>query len=344
MSDPSLDSLVPEMPTPPSPPGRPVSEWNPRVPANPASGTMYAPWWQRPLRVRRCEAEDDRWIAAQMAALTTGCHIVAVCGASGGVGKTTVALTAGVALAEVPFARPIVMECLPDGGSMDDLLVAANPRGVKDLLHHFTAVDRAGIGMLQGFVTMQGRLPVLAAPTDPHDAARIESRHYAQILRLLSVHYNVIILDCGPVSARPVAQFAVAAADHLLVVGGADSPMLPRTAAAITFLTGEAVLPDHTSGDAESRRRDGVHPPTDCTLVVNGAGCPTRHQPLALARVRIENAALNAVVSLPHSPPLRHALASGGEWGRRAPGGLSSGAQVVAGRRVRAAGGIITGR
>lgn len=314
-------------PVAPAPPGQPVASARPRPPGIPAPDLRarppapVVPW---PIRARhwlrdrtqpgRAEADHDGRIAAAMAAMSTGCHILATIGPKGGPGKTTVALTTGLVLAEVPLARPIVVELNPDWGTIDQLLGHANPKTIQDLLHHLTAVNQAGIGLLQGFVTMWGRLPVLTAPSRPEAMARLAPRDYERVLKLLSVHYNVIILDCGTAFTQRLNQFAIQAADHLHVVGWPDHPTLQKTVAAIDYLASsryahdyQGVLAELTADHAAVRARALA----DMTLVVNGAGFPAGAAPVDLAKVRAAVTGLNGVVPLPYSAALRRMLGDG---------------------------------
>jgi MinD-like ATPase involved in chromosome partitioning or flagellar assembly len=271
-------------------------------------------WLRYRTQPGRTEAEHDARIADFMALMSTGCHTLATIGPKGGPGKTTVALTTGLVLAEVPLARPIIVELNPDWGTIDQLLGHANPKTIQDLLHHLTAVNQAGIGLLQGFVTMWGRLPVLTAPSRPEAMARLAPRDYERVLKLLSVHYNVIILDCGTAFTQRLNQFAIQAADHLQVVGWPDHPTLQKTVAAIDYLASsryahdyQGVLAELTADHAAVRARALA----DMTLVVNGAGFPAGMAPVDLAKVRTAVAGLNGVVPLPYSPALRRMLGDG---------------------------------
>jgi len=301
---------------PPSPPpGIPVPDLRSRPPV------PVVPW---PIRTRhwlrdrtqpgRIETEHDARIADCMAMLSTGCHILATIGPKGGPGKTTVALTTGLVLAEAPLARPIVVELNPDWGTIDQALGDANPKTIQDLLQNLTAVNQAGIGLLQGYVTMWGRLPVLTAPSRPDEMARLTPRDYERVLKLLSVHYNVIILDCGTAFTQRLNQFAIQAADHLQVVGWPDHPTMQKTVAAADYLASsryahdyQGVLADLTADHAAVRARTLA----DMTLVVNGAGFPSGAVPVDVAKVRLAVSGLNAVVPLPYSAPLRRMLGDG---------------------------------
>ncbi len=298
-----------------APPGLPTRDWRNHYPTSAVSWSLRMGRWLRDqTRAGRFEAECDLWIAASMATMATGCRVVATVSPKGGPGRTTVALTAGLVLAEAPRARPIVVELNADWGTVDAVLPDTNPRTVRDLLEHLTAVERAGISLLQAFVTMWGRLPVLVAPCQPSEMLRLAPRDYARVLRVLAFHYNVIILDCGAAFTGPLMQFALAVADHLLVVGWPDGATMGKAVAAIDYLTSRryphdygGVLRDLLPNGGEPR----VRTPGEITLVVNGVGFAPGPDPVAFARVQAALPALNAVVALPYSPPLRRMLAEG---------------------------------
>ncbi len=298
-----------------APPGVPVPDLRPRPPTPVVPWSLRAQHWVRErTQPGRSETEHDARIADCMAMLSTGCHILATIGPKGGPGKTTVALTTGLVLAEAPLARPIVVELNPDWGTIDQALGDANPRTIQDLLQNLTAINQAGIGLLQGYVTMWGRLPVLTAPSRPDEMAHLTPRDYERVLKLLALHYNLIILDCGTAFTQRLNQFAIQAADHLQVVGWPDHATMQKTVAAIDYLASsryahdyQGVLaelaPDHAAVRARAL--------ADMTLVVNGAGFPPGAAAIDLAKVRMVVAGLNAVVPLPYSAPLRRMLGDG---------------------------------
>ena len=269
--------------------------------------------------------------------MSTGCRILATIGPKGGPGKTTVALTTGLVLAEAPLARPIVVELNPDWGTIDQVLGDANPRTIQDLLQNLTAVNQAGIGLLQGYVTMWGRLPVLTAPSRPDAMARLAPRDYERVLKLLSVHYNLIILDCGTAFTQRLNQFAIQAADHLQVVGWPDHPTLQKTVAAIDYLASsryahdyQGVLAELTSDHAAVRARALA----DMTLVVNGAGFPSGTAAIDLAqgadgRRRPQRRRVAAVLRRAQADARRRDADDG-----RPARGVPAGRQGIAGRRA----------
>ncbi len=298
-----------------SPPGIPVPDLRsrPPVPVVPWS-TRAQRWVRERTQPGRIETEHDAKIADFMAMMSTGCRILATIGPKGGPGKTTVALATGLVLAEVPLARPIVVELNPDWGTIDQVLGDANPRTIQDLLQNLTAINQAGIGLLQGYMTMWGRLPVLTAPSRPDEMARLTPRDYERVLKLLSVHYNLIILDCGTAFTQRLNQFAIQAADHLQVVGWPDHATMQKTVAAIDYLASSRYAHDYQSVLAElapDHAAVRVRAFADMTLVVNGAGFPSGAAAIDLAKVRMVVSGLNAVVPLPYSAPLRRMLGDG---------------------------------
>ncbi len=298
-----------------TPPGIPVPDLRSRPPVPVVPWPIRAQHWMRDrTQPGRIEAENDLRIADAMAMLSTGCHILATIGPKGGPGKTTVALTTGLVLAEVPLARPIVVELNPDWGTIDQVLGDANPRTIQDLLQNLTAINQAGIGLLQGYVTMWGRLPVLTAPSRPDEMARLTPRDYERVLKLLSVHYNLIILDCGTAFTQRLNQFAIQAADHLQVVGWPDHPTMQKTVAAIDYLASSRYAHDYQSVLAElapDHAAVRARALADMTLVVNGTGFPAGAVPVDVAKVRMAVSGLNAVVPLPYSASLRRMLGDG---------------------------------
>ena len=174
------------------------------------------------------------------------------------------------------------------------------------------AIERTGVGLLQGYLTMFGRLPVLTVPNDPEAMARLAPRDYDRVLQLLAVHYSPLILDCGTAFTQRLNQYAIQNSDHLVVVGWPEQATMRKTLAAVEYLassryarTYRGVLDESARAEVRARGLD------DITLVVNGAGHAGGRDPIDLARVREVAAALNAAIDVPYSPRLRQLLADG---------------------------------
>ncbi len=277
------------------------------------------PW---PLRLQRrlkeatrpgkVEAEHDARIEELLPRIAGRTHTIGVIGPKGGAGKSTVALTLSLVLAQYAAARPVLCELNPDWGTLDELLGQPTPRTLQDVLRDYTAIDRTGIGLLQGYLTMAGRLPVLTVPNDPEAMARLAPRDYDRVLRLLSIHYSILILDCGTAFTQRLNQYAIQNSDHLVVVGWPEQATMRKTLAAVDYLASSRYAQDYRGVLAETERAEvRTRALDDITLVVNGAGHAGAADPTDPAKVRRAAAGLNAVVELPFSPALRRLLADG---------------------------------
>ncbi len=281
--------------------------------------TPVVPWHLRAQRLvreatqpGRIEAEHDARIEALLQQVATRPHIVGVIGPKGGAGKSTVALLLGLVLAQYPSARPVLCEVNPDWGTLSELLGQPIARTIVDVLRDYTAIDRAGIGMLQGYQAMFGRLPVLTVPKDPEVMARLAPRDYDRVLRLLSVHYGVLLLDCGTSFTQVLNQYAIRNSDHLVVVGWPEQATMRMTLGAVEYLASSRYERDYRGVLAESARAEvRARALDDITLVVNGVGHAGRADPIDPAKIRAAASGLNAVAALPHSPALRRLLADG---------------------------------
>ncbi len=283
------------------------------------SPAPVVPW---PLRVQRrlkeatrpgrVEAEHDAAIAGLLPRIAGRTHIIGVIGPKGGAGKSTAALTLGLVLAQYAGARPVLCELNPDWGTLDELLGRPPARTIQDVLRDYTAIDRAGIGLLQGYLTMFGRLPVLTVPNDPEAMSRLAPRDYERVLRLLSAHFSPLILDCGTAFTQRLNQYAIQHSDHLVVVGWPEQATMRKTLGAIDYLASARYAQDYRGVLAETERAE-VRARTldDITLAVNGAGHASAGDPIDLAKVRQAAAGLNAVIELPFSRALRRLLADG---------------------------------
>ncbi len=260
----------------------------------------------------RVEGENDRFINECRQHLTSGSYVLSTISPKGGSGKTTFSLTEGLVLASYPWARPIVVELNPDWGTVNEILGDANSRNLTDLLADLPAVERWGVGLLQGYVTMWGACPVITAPSHPDQMKRLSPRDYDRVLKLLSVHYNVVIFDCGTSFVNRLNQWAIQTANHIQVVGWPEQATMAKTVAAIDYLASERYARDYRGeladvNRAETRQRAMA----DMTLVLNGSGFAGAVDPVDPDNVRRVVPELNALIELPYSQPLRKMLGEG---------------------------------
>ncbi len=269
-------------------------------------------WLKERTRPGKVEAEHDARIEELLPRIATKTQIIGVIGPKGGAGKSTAALALGLVLAQYAAARPVLCELNPDWGTLDELLGRPPARTIQDVLRDYTAIDRAGIGLLQGYLTLSGRLPVLTVPNDPEAMSRLSPRDYDRVLRLLSAHFSPLILDCGTAFTQRLNQYAIQNSDHLIVVGWPEQATMRKTLGAIDYLASARYAQDYRGVLAETEGAE-VRARTldDITLVINGVGHTGAADPTDPAKVRRAAAGLNAVVELPFSPALRRLLADG---------------------------------
>ena len=297
---PATGAVSDEMVLPSSPDASPDSSRQNPVPLSIQSLRRR---WPKPGAASRAEADGDAFIANAVRALAGGSYTVAVVGAKGGVGATTIALLAGALLAEVPEARPALVELAADWGGIGGLLGDTGSRTVVDLLAHLTAAHSAGLGFIQGFMTPWAHLPVLLAPHAPGFAARLTVTDYERTLHLLRTHYNLVLLDCGPSLIHPPTRFALDIADHVMLVTNPDPVALRRAHRAVYYLTG----PPHTFNSASCTTDTGTraHALTDITMVFNDTGVASVHAFDHPAWKEVMPH-LNTLAPFPHLPSVSH--------------------------------------
>lgn len=120
---------------------------------------------------------------------------VAVLSLKGGVGKTTVTLGLGSALASLRGDRVIAVDANPDLGTLARRVPQQTASTVWDLLNdptveHYSDVRRHTNQAYSG-------LEVLASSSDPAISEAFSEEEYLDVLSILAPHYNLILTDCG---------------------------------------------------------------------------------------------------------------------------------------------------
>ena len=184
-----------------------------------AEATTRASTWARAVR-ERSEADDLARVAEHI-----GGKIVAVAGAKGGVGCSTVALHIALAAAGHDSERPV---CLAE---LD--LQTGDLRSLLDLQSHRSIADLAGVD--EGEITARSLddtlyvhssgLRVLLAPERGEDGEDINAAAARQILGALKFQYDIVVCDVGSVMTEAGAV-AVEMAANALIVTTPDVPAI----------------------------------------------------------------------------------------------------------------------
>ncbi|MGC0365805.1 Mrp family chromosome partitioning ATPase [Rhodococcus sp. 27YEA15] len=124
-----------------------------------------------------------------------GVYKIAFISLKGGVGKTTAAKTVGSTFASIRGDRVVAIDANPDLGTLADREEREHHLTVRDLLADSDIKTYSDVR----YYTSQGesRLEILASEADPETSESFNEQDYLDTLRILEVHYNIIITDCG---------------------------------------------------------------------------------------------------------------------------------------------------
>jgi pilus assembly protein CpaE len=187
-----------------------------------ADATQRTATWARAVR-ERSEADDLARVADRI-----GGQIVAIAGAKGGVGCSTVALHVALAAARHDAERPVALAELD--------LQAGDLRSLLDVQSHRSLSDLAGVA--EGEITARSLddtlyvhasgLRVLLCPERGEDGEDINAAAARQVLGALKFQYDVVVCDVGSVMTEAGAV-AIEMATSVLVVTTPDVPALRAT-------------------------------------------------------------------------------------------------------------------
>ncbi len=155
-------------------------------------------------------------LAASRAATASGRAggIVAVVGAKGGVGSTSVAVQLAAALRAAGGETCIVDLHLRHG----DVALQLDLRPRYDLADVARSASRVDAAYLQTIAERhESGVRVVAAPEVAEDADRVEAVHVERVLRLLRAQFDWVVLDV-PRERDPVLRPALELADEVLLV------------------------------------------------------------------------------------------------------------------------------
>lgn len=149
--------------------------------------------------------------------------VLTVFSAKGGVGKTTIAVNLGVALATKTRQRVCIVDADLQFGDVSLFLNILPKATVADLVADIDGLDAK---QLAGYLTRYNDcVDVLAAPFRPEQAELVTGAHLAAILKVLRTVYQYIIVDTAP-SFSEAMLATLDEADQILVVSSLDLPTI----------------------------------------------------------------------------------------------------------------------
>jgi MinD-like ATPase involved in chromosome partitioning or flagellar assembly len=168
------------------------------------------------------EQEQESQIVENIRNSFVGVHKVAFVSAKGGVGKSTMTVAVGNTIARLRGDRVIAVDVDADLG---DLSARFSERGGPyanvEQLASLQDIERYS-NVRAHTVVNSDRLELLGAQNDPHSAYRFGPKDYAATMRVLDIHCNVILLDCGTSINGPLFNKIVSDVNALVVVASQD--------------------------------------------------------------------------------------------------------------------------
>ncbi|MGB3696601.1 MAG: MinD/ParA family protein [Gordonia sp. (in: high G+C Gram-positive bacteria)] len=156
---------------------------------------------------------------------------LAVLSLKGGVGKTTVTVGLGSALASLRGDRVIAVDANPDLGTLARRIPAQTASTVRDLLldpHLERYMD-----VRRHTSQATSRLEVLASERDPAISEAFGEDDYLRVIEILENHYNMILIDCGTGLVHSAMAGVMKSATSLVLV---TSPALDGAQSAVATL------------------------------------------------------------------------------------------------------------
>ncbi|MBO9577394.1 MAG: MinD/ParA family protein [Microbacteriaceae bacterium] len=160
---------------------------------------------------------------------------VAVLSRKGGVGKTTVSMLLGMALASIREDRVVAIDANPDRGTLAERITKTTEETVRDLVTHAHEIE--AFSDFQRRVSRdETRLDVLASDTNPNLQEEFDADDYDTVADLAKRFYSIVLTDCGTGMIHSVMKATLDRADQLVVVSGGSLDEARLTSETISWL------------------------------------------------------------------------------------------------------------
>ncbi len=151
--------------------------------------------------------------------VTHGGHVIAVCGASGGVGASTIAVSTAIELAEAAKGNVALLDLNLQHGATAVMLGARPGPGLRIALED---PDQADALLLERTaIQIDPRLRLIAADEALGSGISITEPGVRQVLSLVRRKFNFIVVDL-PMPLRPELHQVLTLARHVVVVMAPD--------------------------------------------------------------------------------------------------------------------------
>lgn len=164
-----------------------------------------------------------------------GTKFVPVLTRKGGVGKTTVTILVGMALAEVRDDRVLGVDANPDRGTLAERVPKSTGATVRDVVKL-----AAGIRSFTDFGELlskdKTRLHILASDTDPLLSEAFDEDDYNVVADQAARFYSIVLTDCGTGIVHSVMRPTLHRANGLVVVSGGSVDEARLASETLTWL------------------------------------------------------------------------------------------------------------
>lgn len=163
------------------------------------------------------QEEHDKLIRSITAPLLD-VYVVAFVSAKGGVGKTTMTVAAGSAIARERGDRVIAVDVDTDLGNLSSRFEQKG--GADANIEALSSLQDASSYPTVATFTVQNkdRLEMLGAQNNPRSSYTLNTQDFEATMKILKKHYNVILLDCGTAITSPLFSTIANHVDSLVVV------------------------------------------------------------------------------------------------------------------------------
>jgi MinD-like ATPase involved in chromosome partitioning or flagellar assembly len=171
------------------------------------------------LSVRQEQAEE---LHRRIKGALLDVYVVAFVNAKGGVGKTTMTVAAGSAIARERGDRVIAVDVDTDLGNLSSRFDQQG--GAEANIEALSSLKDASSYPTVRVFTVQNddRLEMLGSQNDPRSSYTLNSQDFEAAMKILKLHYNVIFLDCGTAITSPLFSTIAKYVDSLVVVASQD--------------------------------------------------------------------------------------------------------------------------
>jgi pilus assembly protein CpaE len=144
-----------------------------------------------------------------------GGHVVAVCGARGGVGATTIAVSLALELSDVAKAHVALLDLHMQGGTAALMLSGRPGPGLRIALEDSERAD--SLFLERTAIAVDQRLRLIAAEEPVGSELQVSSGGVARVLDLLQRKFNYVVVDV-PMPVPQEMNWAIVMARQVVVV------------------------------------------------------------------------------------------------------------------------------